>query len=259
MTNSTATVKSRHRWLRLLMYMAGGALVGFLTASGLLNAPSDLNWRLSVYYDYDLLFGILGFLFLMLAAWNTVILTRMPTNPHLEENLPSGDVDSLDSPTERSLGRAMIISSFNVILSFTWGALALSLLASTQTVANSSETFNLINLIAFVIAIFTVVLLQNITIKRYNNYFPDRTLDLHSRNMHQEHFDKLDEGEKWIVYRAAYRSFRAMNVLLGVGMVSMVLYSIFFTFAPFPIVVLSVIWIVHIGTYYREVYRTSKP
>ncbi|WP_128100751.1 DUF3169 family protein [Paenibacillus sp. DCT19] len=257
MTNSTATVKSRHRWLRLLMYMAGGALVGFLTASGLLNAPSDLNWKLSVYYDYDLLFGILGFLFLMFAAWNTVILTRMPTSPNLEEDLPS-DADSLDSPAERSLGRAMIISSFNVILSFTWLALSLSLFASTQTVVNSPETFNLINLIASGIAIFTVVLLQNITIKRYNTYFPDRTLDINARNMHQEHFNKLDEGEKWIVYRAAYRSFRAMNVLLSIGMISMVLYSIFFSFAPFPIVVLSGIWVILIGIYYREVYRASK-
>ncbi|WP_338542170.1 DUF3169 family protein [Paenibacillus tundrae] len=257
MTNSTTNVNSKYRWLRLPLYMAGGAIVGFLIASVLLNAPSSLNWTLSVYYDYDLLFAILGFLFLVLTACNTAILIRIPTKPNLEDDLPH-DADLLGSPAERSLGRAMIISNLNVILSLTWGALSLSLLASTRAVAGSSEAFNLSNLIASAIAIITVVCLQNITLKRYNNYFPDRTLDFNSRNMHQEHFDKLDEGEKWIVYRAAYRSFRAMNVLLSIGMISMVLYSIFFTFAPFPIVVLSAIWIIHIGTYYREVYRKSK-
>ncbi|MCG7377458.1 DUF3169 family protein [Paenibacillus sp. ACRSA] len=257
MTNSTTSVNSKYRWLRLPLYMAGGAIVGFLVSSILLKAPANLDWTFSVYYNYDLLFGILGFLVLALFACNTAILVRIPTKLNPEEDLYS-DADTLDSPAERSLGRAMIISNFNVILSFTWGALALSLLASTRTVTGSSEMFNLINLIVAVIAIFIIIFLQNITLKRYNNYFPDRTLDLNSSNMHQEHFDKLDEGEKWTVYRAAYRSFRNINVLLSAGMVSMVLYSILFTFAPFPIVVLSVIWIAHIGIYYREVYRKNK-
>ncbi|WFR62489.1 DUF3169 family protein [Paenibacillus amylolyticus] len=113
------------------------------------------------------------------------------------------------------------------------------------------------NLIAACISIIIVVVLQTLTVKRYNRYFPDRALDLNSRNMKKDHFEKLDEGEKWIVYRAAFRSFQMMNVLLGIGMVSMVLYSVLFTFAPFPIVMLAVIWIANIGIYYLETYRAS--
>lgn len=151
----------------------------------------------------------------------------------------------------------MILSGFSVILTFTWAALALSLYASNRTMPNSPELFNLLNFVASCISIIIVVVVQTLTVKRYNRYYPERTLDLNSRNMKKDHFEKLDEGEKWIVYRAAYRSFQMMNVLLGVGMVSMVLYSMLFTFAPFPIVMLSVIWIANIGIYYRETYRAS--
>ncbi|MGF6356556.1 hypothetical protein ABIE27_004474 [Paenibacillus sp. 4624] len=111
---------------------------------------------------------------------------------------------------------------------------------------------------ACISVIIVVVVLQNVTIKRYNRYFPDRALDLNSRNMQKNHFEKLDEGEKWIVYRAAYRSFQMLNLLLGVGMAALVVYSILFSFAAFPIILVSVIWIINIGVYFRETYRAQK-
>ncbi|WP_458462623.1 DUF3169 family protein [Paenibacillus sp.] len=254
MKNSTSTsIKKR---LRLPLYAAAGAVVGFLGASGIHKIPSDLNWTLSVYYDYDLLFAILAALVVVMTVWNIFSLSRTPSVPPMEDDT-HGDSDSLISPAERSLGKAMILSGFSVIVSFTWAALALSLYASNRNLTNSPDLFNLVNFIAACISIIIVAVLQSRTVKRYNCYFPERTLDLNSRNMKKDHFEKLDEGEKWIVYRAAYRSFQMMNVLLGVGMVSMVLYSVLFSFAPFPIVVLSLIWIANIGIYYRETYRAS--
>lgn len=251
--SSSSSIKKR---LRLPLYAAYGAVVGFLGASGVSKLPSDLNWTLSVYYDYDLLFAILAALVVVMTVWNIFSLSRTPSVPPMEDDA-YGDSDSLISPAERSLGKAMILSGFSVILTFTWAALALSLYASNRTMPNSPELFNLLNFVASCISIIIVVVVQTLTVKRYNRYYPERTLDLNSRNMKKDHFEKLDEGEKWIVYRAAYRSFQMMNVLLGVGMVSMVLYSMLFTFAPFPIVMLSVIWIANIGIYYRETYRAS--
>lgn len=242
--------------MRLPLYAAGGAVFGFLGASGINKIPSDLNWTLSVYYDYDLLFGVLGASLVVMMLWNLFSLSRTPSVPPMEEDT-YGESDSLISPAERSLGKAMILSGLSVIIAFTWVALALSLNASNRNMPNFPELFNLVNLLAACISIIIVVVLQTLTVKRYNRYFPERALDLNSRNMKKDHFEKLDEGEKWIVYRAAYRSFQMMNVLLGVGMVSMVLYSALFTFAPFPIVMLAVIWITNIGIYYRETYRAS--
>ncbi|MCW3793615.1 DUF3169 family protein [Paenibacillus sp. LS1] len=251
--SSSSSIKKR---LRLPLYAAGGAVVGFIGASGVRKVPSDLNWTLSVYYDYDLLFILLAAAVVIMMLWNIFSLSRTPSVPPMEEDT-YGESDSLISPAERSLGKAMILSGFSVIVAFTWAALALSLYASNRNMPNFPELFNLVNLIGACISIFLVVILQSLTLKRYNRYFPDRALDLNSRNMKKDHFEKLDEGEKWIVYRAAYRSFQMMNLLLGVGMLSMVLYSVLFTFAPFPIVMLSIIWIANIGIYYRETYRAS--
>ncbi|WP_440117341.1 DUF3169 family protein [Paenibacillus sp. QZ-Y1] len=257
MSRPRSTSTSKLKKIRLPLYAAAGALVGFFGANVIGNIPSNLNWTLSVYYDYDLLFGLLAVLLLIMMSWNTINLTRTPSVPPMENDV-QGDSDSLTSPAERSLGSAIMISGFSVIVAFTWAALALSLYASNRDLPAYPETYNLINLIASCFSIIIVILLQNLTLKRYNRYFPERTMDLNSRNMKQDHFEKLDEGEKWIVYRAAYRSFNMVNLLLGTGMVAMVIYSVLFSFAPFPIVVLSAIWIAHIGIYYRETYRASK-
>lgn len=48
-----------------------------------------------------------------------------------------------------------------------------------------------------------------------------------------------------------------MNLLLGIGMAALVLYSVLFTFTAFPIVLLAVIWMINIGVYFRETYRAQ--
>lgn len=260
--NQTANTSSKKKRMRLPLYAAGGAVVGFLTSAMVTKIPSDLNWTLSVYYDYDLLFALTALVVLVTMIWNSISLARTPSvRPEEEDDMDSmGDNHSLVSPAERSLGSAMMLSTFSVIASFAWVALALSLYMSNRKfpLSSSPDLYMLGNLVVSFIAVIIVVILQTLTIKRYNLYFPDRALDLNSRSMKKDHFEKLDEGEKWIVYRAAYRSFQMMNLLLGIGMVAMVLYSVLFTFAPFPIVLLSIIWIINLGVYFRETYRNQK-
>ena len=128
----------------------------------------------------------------------------------------------------------------------------------TVTPPSSPDLFILGNLVAACISIIIVVVLQTLTIKRYNLYFPDRALDLNAINMKKNHFEKLDEGEKWIVYRAAFRSFQTINLLLGIGMAALVLYSVLYSFAAFPIILLAVIWMINLGVYFRETYRAQK-
>ncbi|MGQ8870982.1 DUF3169 family protein [Paenibacillus sp. TSA_86.1] len=257
--NQTANSSSKKRRMRLPLYAAGGAVVGFISSAMFTKLPSDMNWTLSVYYDYDLLFALVALVVLVTMIWNSISLARTPSVPPEEDDMDDmQEHHALMSPAERSLGSAMMLSSFSVIASFAWVALALSLYASSRDLPKSTNLFTLGNLVAACIAVIIVVVLQSVTIKRYNRYFPDRSLDLNSRNMKKDHFEKLDEGEKWIVYRAAYRSFQTMNLLLGIGMAALVLYSALFTFAAFPIVLLSVIWIVNIGVYFRETYRAQK-
>ncbi|MDT0121440.1 DUF3169 family protein [Paenibacillus sp. RRE4] len=256
--NSTANTSSKKRKMRLPLYAAGGATFGFLTATLFKKLPSDLNWTPSVYYDYDLLFALVALMLLVTVIWNSISLSRTPHVPPEEPDDYADDLPALITPAERSLGRAMMLSSFAVITAFAWVALALSFYEANSHSSSSPSLFILGNLVAACISIIIVVVLQTLTIKRYNRYFPDRALDLNSHNMKKDHFDKLDEGEKWIVYRAAYRSFQTMNLLLGIGMAASVLYSILYSFAAFPIVMLAVIWMINLGVYFRETYRAQK-
>ncbi|WP_427179427.1 DUF3169 family protein [Paenibacillus sp. TC-CSREp1] len=258
MNQAANAASSKKRRMRLPLYAAGGAVVGFMTAALFRKLPSDLNWTPSIYYDYDLLFLLVALMFLVTVIWNSISLARTPSfRPEEPDADFKDDSTSVSSPAERSLGRALMLSSFGVITACAWVALALSLYEANSHAAESPNLFILGNLVAACISIIVVVVLQNLTIKRYNRYFPERALDLDSLNMKKNHFKKLDEGEKWIVYRAAYRSFQMMNLLLGIGMAALVLYSVLFTFTAFPIVLLAVIWMINIGVYFRETYRAQ--
>ncbi|CAI6082285.1 hypothetical protein PAECIP112173_03506 [Paenibacillus sp. JJ-100] len=261
--NQTVNSPSKKKKMRLPIYAACGAVIGFMTSSLFQKMPSDLNWTLSIYYDYDLLFALIALIVLVTTIWNSISLALTPSvRPEVDEaddlDLDPDQNHSLITPAERSLGHAMMLSSFGVITAFAWIALAMALYESSNHLSHSPDYFIIGNLVAACISIILVVTLQYLTIKRYNRYFPDRALDLDSLNTKKDHFEKLDEGEKWIVYRAAYRSFQMMNLLLGIGMASLVVYSVLYRFAAFPIVLLTVIWLINIGVYFRETYRAQK-
>ncbi|WFR62488.1 hypothetical protein P9222_30620 [Paenibacillus amylolyticus] len=129
------TSPSKKNKMRLPLYAAGGAVVGFLGASGINKIPSNLNWTLSVYYDYDLLFALLAASVVVMMLLNTISLVRTPSVPPTEDEV-YGDSDSLISPAERSLGKAMVLSGLSVIVALTWVALALSLNASNRNMPN---------------------------------------------------------------------------------------------------------------------------
>ena len=138
MSRSTSTSKLKK--IRLPWYAAAGALAVFSELNVIENIPSNLNWTLSVYYDYDLLFGLLAFLLLIMMSWTIFSLTRTPSFPPLENDVQD-DSDSLTSPAERSLGRTIMISGLSVIVAFTWAALALSFYASNRALPAYPETY----------------------------------------------------------------------------------------------------------------------
>ncbi|MDF2724076.1 MAG: hypothetical protein K0Q59_3751 [Paenibacillus sp.] len=59
--------------------------------------------------------------------------------------------------------------------------------------------------------------------------------NLSSRSAQRELFDKLDEAERFIVYRSAYSSFKAVNWLIIGGILFFILYSLLLEFTPMPI------------------------
>ncbi|MCM3781794.1 DUF3169 family protein [Neobacillus mesonae] len=240
--------KKIKKWLQMPLYAAGGGLIGYTGASLLPKLPANFTWTMSIVYEYDMLFAMLALTFVFLSVWNIVGLSKIPR----QTSTPDIQSDELYSPAERAVGRMLIISSINVIVPFTWVALALAHYLSLEGVLAEEELFGLINFIAAVLSVVISIALQNRTVKRYNLHFPDRAFDLNASHAHQQFFEKLDEGEKWVVYRSAYRSFRIMDYLMIGSIIAMIMYSLMFQFAPFPIILLSIIWLVHKAVYFYE-------
>ncbi|MBP3964086.1 DUF3169 family protein [Paenibacillus sp. DLE-14] len=108
----------------------------------------------------------------------------------------------------------MKISAFNYISASLWFALCMAYFASREAQDKDQIVFLSVNLFSAVVFIVIAVLLQSIILRHYNKLYPDRSISMRSRNTQRELFDKLDEAERFTVYRSAYSSFKADNVMI---------------------------------------------
>ncbi|GGF82223.1 hypothetical protein GCM10010912_29180 [Paenibacillus albidus] len=239
---------------KLLLYMIIGGTIGYIFASGSVKVPEDFQLNIKLVYEYDLLFGFIALVSLLLAVWNATGLLRVGS-------MPREDEDFVLSPAEKLLGNLMKTSSYNVIISLMWTFLSLAYALGAQEQPAEDKTFMLVNMITAVVFILVTFLLQHHTLVKYNKYYPERTLDLrvgNTREAQREFFAKLDEAERWTVYRSSFAAFKATNSTLIGGIVLFTLYSLFFGFAPLPIIVLALILLIQQGAYYREAGKLSK-
>lgn len=238
----------------LLFMMALGGVVGFLLSSHAIPRPDNLTFNPRLVYDYDLLFGVVGAACIFLAIWSIVGLVRFASKPGIEPPV------SEDGPTARELavGKLLKISAYHLITAFSWFALCFAYVASREAQAGEQEVFLLVNLLSA--CGFTVlgVVLQSLTVRHYNKLFPNRSINMRSRSAQREFFDKLDEAERFIVYRSAYSSFKAVNRMIIGGVLFFIVYSLLFEFTPLPILVLAVISIVQHAVYFRESSKLGK-
>lgn len=239
--------KKMKKSMHLLIYLGLGAVFGFMISTrAVTESLSSLRFEPTLYYTYDLAFGLAALLMVGLAIWTIVGLVRLPAQP-LEDEASEEETNR----QEYLLSKLMLSSLYCVIVSLTWLFTALAYASSSAAVPEDSS-FIVTNLIASVIATFGGTFLQFRTVQVYNRYFPARTLDLLGKNGAKEFFDKLDEAERYIVYRSAFSAYKAVNVSLIIGMFGFVLYSILVAFNPMPILALGVIWIIQQTVYYWE-------
>ncbi|SFJ36040.1 Protein of unknown function [Paenibacillus sp. UNC496MF] len=241
--------------LYLLFMMAVGGVGGFVLTSDSIPRPDHVTFRPGFVYDYDMIFGIIGIACLLFTIWSIAGIARLSSKPGDETPMPE---EEEPPASELAVGKLLKISAFNLMTAFLWFALCFAYLASREAQASGQEAFLIANLLSAVAFVLAAVLLQAIVIRRYNRLFPDRSIDMRSRTAQRELFDKLDEAERFIVYRSAYSSFKAVDRLIIGGILFFVLYSFLYAFTPLPIIVLAVIAIVQKAVYYREASKRGK-
>ncbi|WNS45540.1 DUF3169 family protein [Paenibacillus sp. MMS20-IR301] len=241
--------------IMLAVSMLIGGAVGLVFASGIITIPEDVNLKPAVFYEYDVLFGFVALLTLLLTVLTVMGLVRTRRLP--DEAKQDSEIEN---PKERALGRAMQISLYNMIVSLMWTLMSVAHALGPGSRDSADAPFMLTNMIVSLGFMLLSILLLHRVVALYNKHYPDRQMNIspgNSKNSQRELFAKMDEGERWVVYRSAYSSFTVTTIALIIGMTFFAVYSLFFGFAPAPIMVLALILILQQSVYYREVRKYS--
>ncbi|MNW39086.1 hypothetical protein D3C74_161710 [compost metagenome] len=249
MDNPSRTFKTKKTWW-IILWAFIGATFGYLFASGMITVPHDADFSFSLVYEYDLMFALLALIVLVLLVWNVIGLFLLNA---MNDNVQNSDVPM--SPKEKFLGTILKVSTYNTIVTLIWSVLAIAHALGAGSSKDTLSAYMVVNLVSSCVTLLVAMFLQHRTLVIYNKVYPDRMLNLKSnsrKEAERELLAKMDEGERWTVYRSAYSAYKTTNKMLIAGIMLFTLYSMMFGFTPLPIIVLGIILLVQQTAYYRE-------
>ncbi|SES82444.1 Protein of unknown function [Natronincola peptidivorans] len=145
---------------------------------------------------------------------------------------------------ETKIERALMLSTIATVGSHCWLGTTLALKEQL------SSQFLL--LIPLAMLLF-ISLLQKRILDYHNEVYPDKPFNLKDIDAHAEYFKRLDEGEKWIVYQACYKAFMSIDQIFTIFLAALLVFNFFFRGVIFPVLLISIIWILLKIIYFREV------
>lgn len=148
--------------------------------------------------------------------------------------------------SERLLGNAMIPNAFGFLLMMMSTLILLSQMISQEleTVAPISMLFSTIFIL------FTTIVMQFVLLSTFNKQFPKRSIDIFGPK--KSYIEKLDEAEKFIVYKSSYKALSNTNITMYLLTVLTFVYSTLWEFQLFPFLILLTLFIVNNMSYFRE-------
>lgn len=167
---------------------------------------------------------------------------------------------SVDCSTNEKLSLAISINSINTVISLSWLVCLVCIPTNPSVTESLVETENLLIkiFIALVVVIFLVIY-ELYPFSIYNRIYTTKKIDVFSFKSSSELFEKLDEGEKWIVLLASYKVFRLMDILvISLMLISMFISIIFGINVVFTILVLAFILIFSKIVYYTTSRKLEK-
>jgi hypothetical protein len=234
---------------RTFLSLITGGAIGFLLAFTALFIRDHFVWMQIepsfFLFPYDWLY-----LLIASAAVVGIILSRsFLTQAKRAMNTTADATENLEKLT----GKALIASSLSSSGAVIWMIIALTQLMTFD------EPFHLLlgnALLSLLMLLLTLRLLRR-CFQMLNQLDPKRTFQLNMSS--QEYFEKLDEAEKYIAYQSAFKAFKTMDLMLLISLGILVFYSVTVQFILFPMLLLSALWILQKGVYFRETmkfYRT---
>jgi len=215
--------------ITLILSTLFGGYVGYLTKK---------EFKINLVYSMDNLYYYLFMIFLLISIaigiTTTIIMVILRTK---YRNI---DLEELPKHIERKIDMTISLNTSMVIISMVWIAVMIN------------KNFNDIRINYVIISAASSIIssiLQIISIKIYNKYYPDRKLNMFENNSDKKFFERLDEGEKWIAYSSSYRTFKGMQIVYSVSIVVSILFSTFLTIPIILPIFIGVMWIIQTAIY----------
>lgn len=215
----------------ILLMIIGGLIGGFVGEFG--HRSISLNFNFSVNPR------ILAFkIFFILVAVMLIIISGLVI--HLKSKYHKINLDNIPNSIYKKINSLSYITTLFISISFIWLAVMIS------------KSFNEIEekyLAVAAINLFISIILQNISTAIYNKYYPNKKLNIYENNADKNLFNKLDEGEKWIIYNSAYSTFQNMQSVYSASIVIVMVLSIFTSIPILLPIVIGLLWIIQTSIY----------
>jgi|GEM_PF-6404085 len=151
--------------------------------------------------------------------------------------------------SEKIFGNVMAYIGFSVFISLIAFSLVVLHLMQLESLGTTMYIVAIVSLVLFLVS----MIYQYVILAEFNKRYPKRTVDLvNGTASGKDYVEKLDEAEKYIVYKSSYKAFNAQNLALYILTIVTLGYSMLFEFQAFPFILLLILFIVNNVAYYRE-------
>ena len=159
-----------------------------------------------------------------------------------------GEDEALSCRAELHLAWALTLSTVNMIVCY--GLFATAAILPTRSLGS--------NMLFIAATIFFTVVFQTLTVRATQHLNPEKKGDPLSFGFNRQWLNSCDEAEKLDIYRCAYRSYQCTGATFMVLWVVAVISGMTFGTGVFPVVLISVGWLIQTGSYQLHAISLAK-
>lgn len=160
--------------------------------------------------------------------------------------------DEEESGSGRRLGIVLIYLRVMEIVVMSW--FVCSVISVYKAYVDAENLFWVIaSLTMSTVGFMITTLLGSVTRKKYNALYPEQSVT-YSQSM-EMWAKNADEGQKQIVHEAGYKAYRYTNMTLVCAWFAAILYALLDGTDFFMVIMISFVWVLHVGTYMYEMHR----
>ena len=163
--------------------------------------------------------------------------------------------ETLDQQIDRQLNCSMITLNVGMILSFMFFACIMS---NLDRYVDENRISCYVAVVVFIVGCFALIRLEQVQVDLVKRMNPQKSASVYDLKFHEKWEESCDEMEKLMIYRSGYKAYMAANRACSILWVIFSMSSLLFHFGPMPAIIVTIIWLVLLLSYYREAVRLEK-